>query len=54
MKLIKYRDWGTSTYTYFWVSEDDKILSPYFDSQSQAESWMESQEQKLKDSKNSG
>ena len=42
MKLIKYRDWGMPTHTYFWVTEDDKPLSPYFDNTVEAEKWLES------------
>lgn len=47
MKLIKYRDWGMSTHTYFWASEDDKILSPYFETQTDAEQWMAEQTEKF-------
>jgi hypothetical protein len=43
MQLIKYRDWGTSTYTYFWVNKNDQVLSPYFESQHQAETWLNEQ-----------
>ena len=39
-----------ATHTWFWVSEDDKILSPYFDSREQAESWLKAQKDKLTDS----
>lgn len=47
MKLIKYRDWGMPSHTYFWVNDDDQILSPYFDNQEEAEQWMLTQQQKL-------
>lgn len=40
MKLIKYRDAGLHTYTYFWVNDNDKIISPYFDSEEQANEWI--------------
>jgi hypothetical protein len=43
MQLIKYRDWGISTHTYFWVNRNDQVLSPYFDSQEQAETWLNEQ-----------
>jgi hypothetical protein len=42
MKLIKYRDWGMSTHTYFWVDEDNRTVGPYFDQQEQAETWLNS------------
>jgi hypothetical protein len=40
MRLIQYRDAGLHTYTYFWVSEDDRVISPYFDTAQQAEKWI--------------
>ena len=40
MKLIKYRDAGMHTYTYFYINEDEKVASPYFDSQEEAERWL--------------
>jgi hypothetical protein len=39
MKLIKYRDIGMQTYTYFWKNENDQIASPFFDSESAALDW---------------
>jgi len=40
VKLIKYRDAGMSTYTYFWVREEGSgVISPYFDSEEQALTW---------------
>lgn len=39
MKLIQYRDAGLSTYTYFWT-KDDKIFSPYFNSEQEAHEWI--------------
>lgn len=44
MKLIKYRDAGMHTYTYFWVSENNKVISSYFDTEEKAEQWMRSLE----------
>ena len=40
MKLIKYRDAGMSTYTYFWKNEEDKLSSPFFDTDTEAMSWL--------------
>lgn len=45
MKLIKYRDAGMHTYTYFWVNDRDKVISPYFDSEEQANEWIKSHEE---------
>jgi hypothetical protein len=39
MELIKYRDAGMSTYTYFWVNEKQNTVSPYFDSEVDAMAW---------------
>jgi len=39
MKLIKYRDIGMSTYTYFWKNENDQMVSPFFDSEAAAMAW---------------
>jgi len=38
LELIKYRDAGMNTYTYFWV-ENSKTVSPYFDSEKEAHEW---------------
>jgi hypothetical protein len=40
MKLIKYRDPGMHTYTYFWINAEERIVSPYFDSEEQANEWL--------------
>ena len=40
MKLVKYRDAGMSTYTYFWINDSEKIVSPYFDSDTKAHEWL--------------
>jgi len=39
LKLIKYRDAGMHTYTYFWVNSEHKVFSPYFDREEDAHSW---------------
>lgn len=39
IKLVKYRDAGMHTYTYFW-SHDNKVVSPYFNSDEEAHEWM--------------
>lgn len=40
MKLVKYRDAGMHTYTYFYVNEDNRTVSPFFDSDRDAEAWL--------------
>jgi hypothetical protein len=38
MELIKYRDIGMASYTYFW-KEQDRIVSPFFDDEIAAMVW---------------
>lgn len=40
MELIKYRDAGLHTYTYFWIDEDQRVASPYFDIEEEAMQWL--------------
>lgn len=42
LELIKYRDSGMSTYTYFWINENKSVQSPYFDSADEAMAWLPS------------
>jgi hypothetical protein len=37
--LIKYRDSGMQTYTYFWKNENNQVVSPFFDSENEAMIW---------------
>ena len=37
-KLIKYRDAGMNTYTYFWTI-NGRVVSPYFDHENEAKEW---------------
>jgi hypothetical protein len=37
-KLIRYRDAGMHSYTYFWTI-DGRVVSPYFDHEDQAKEW---------------
>ena len=39
MKLIKYRDAGMNTYTYFWTDSNHRVVSPYFDTEQEAQEW---------------
>lgn len=36
LTLVKYRDSGMSTYTYFWKNEEERIVSPFYDSEKDA------------------
>ena len=45
MRLVKYRDVGMHTYTYFWVDSNDRMVSPFFDSESAAVKWSDQQSQ---------
>lgn len=46
MELVKYRDQGMATYTWFWIDQNQQIASPFFDSQEQALDWLKQQTQK--------
>ena len=39
IELIKYRDAGMQTYTYFWKNENGQMVSPFFDSEAEAMAW---------------
>lgn len=39
MKLVKYRDAGMNTHTYFWKNDNNSTISPYFDTDKEALSW---------------
>jgi hypothetical protein len=39
IELIKYRDAGMQTYTYFWKDENNHTVSPFFDSETEAMAW---------------
>jgi len=39
MELIKYRDAGMQTYTYFWKNENNQMVSPFFDTETEAMAW---------------
>jgi hypothetical protein len=39
IELIKYRDAGMQTYTYFWKDKNNNVVSPYFDSEAEAMAW---------------
>ena len=33
LTLVKYRDAGMNTYTYFWKNEEERVVSPFYDSE---------------------
>jgi hypothetical protein len=37
--LVKYRDAGMASYTYFWKDSNNHVASPYFDSEDKAMAW---------------
>lgn len=39
--LMRYRDAGMPTYTYFWIDSNERIVSPYFDSEKDAHTWID-------------
>lgn len=39
LNLIKYRDTEMTTYTYFWVDQNNHMISPFFDSETTATEW---------------
>lgn len=39
MKLIRYRDAGMHTHTYFWTDSNHRVASPYFDTEQKAQEW---------------
>jgi len=39
MKLIRYRDAGMHTHTYFWADSKHRVISPYFDREEDAKEW---------------
>lgn len=40
LTLVKYRDAGMNTYTYFWKNEEERVASPFFDSENEAHDWL--------------
>lgn len=40
--LVKYRDTGMHTHTYFWKNEQERMVSPFFDSEKEAWDWIKS------------
>ena len=51
MKLIRYRDAGMHTHTYFWTDSNHRVVSPYFDREEDAKEWSEDKLTALDDPK---
>ena len=51
LDLIKYRDAGMETYTYFWVDENNQISSPFFNSEVDATAWSHKEPRTLEDAR---
>ena len=47
MELIKYRDAGMNTYTYFYKNSNHQTISPFFNSEKEATDWLEIEKYKL-------
>jgi hypothetical protein len=43
--LVKYRDIGMSSYTYFWKNEAESIVSPFFDTENEAYQWIKTKDE---------
>lgn len=41
MELVKHRDAGMWTYTWFYVGDTGHVVSPYFETEAQALTWFE-------------
>jgi hypothetical protein len=48
-KLIKYRDAGMPTYTYFWINENERVVGPYFEDEEAAHNWLRGTTKRIKD-----
>ena len=46
MTLTKVRDTGMNSYTWFWIDDNKKIVSPYFDSEEEAKQFFNVPEKK--------
>ena len=41
MKLVKCRDVGMWTYTWFYLGDTGHVVSPYFETERKAQAWFE-------------
>jgi hypothetical protein len=47
MTLVKYRDAGMNSHTYFYKNSKNQTISPFFDSEQEAEDWLALEKYKL-------
>ena len=47
MELVRYRDAGMNTYTYFYKNSKNQTISPFFNSEKEAQDWLELEKYKL-------
>ena len=40
LELVKCRDPGMTSYTYFWKDPQNRTVSPFFNTESEAQEWM--------------
>ena len=50
MELVKCKDIGLHTYTYFWIDRNKKVLSPFFETRDLAYNWQKDYESRYLDS----
>lgn len=41
MQLVRYRDAGMATYTWFYVNEKQRPVSPFFETEEDARAWFD-------------
>ena len=41
MELVRYRDAGMNTYTWFYVNDNQNCISPFFDTEQEAKDWLD-------------
>jgi len=47
MELIKCRDTGMQTYTYFYKNTKNQTISPFFNTEKEAQDWLELEKYRL-------
>jgi hypothetical protein len=45
LTLVKYRDAGMSSYTYFWKNQEERCVSPFYDSEADAMQFIRTQDE---------
>ena len=52
MTLVKCRDAGMASYTYFFKDSSDRIASPFFNTEQEANDWLNTNKQQITDTNN--